>query len=300
MDQLQAMRVFVRVAERANFSAVARDLNSTQSQISRQVAALEQRLGAVLLNRTTRQVQLTPEGLAYLEYARRALAEADEGEALLRGGRQALAGRLRLTSSGAVFQHLLFDPLQALMTEHPQLELDINLADGFIDLVTEGMDLAVRAGQLDDSGLVARKLCDLEFVVVASREYLQRHADQRPPIVAPAALSQHECLSFSQWRDPRWFFEADDGQRQAVAVRSRWRLGNGAAIREALLRGLGVAQVPRFLVEELLRDGRLTQLLPGFRSARVPLQAVYPASRRQVARVELVVQALLAHLAAPG
>lgn len=296
MDQLQAMRVFVRVAERSSFSAVARELNSTQSQVSRQVAQLEERLGATLLTRTTRQVLLTPEGQRYLESARRALAEIDEGEALLRGGRQTLTGPIRISTSAAFFHFLLFEPLKALMAQHPQLELDLRISDALVDLVTEGIDLAVRGGELSDSSLIARKLCDLPFLIVASREYLARHADSRPPIVAPQALEQHEAVRFSGWRDPFWRFHDEQGRSHVVQVKGRWTFSQGQAVRTALQSGLGVAQVPRFLVQDLLDDGSLVHLLPGYTTRSMPMHAVYPASRRQVARVEAVVQALLQSL----
>ena len=219
MDQLQA-DARVRAGGRARLASLRwrASLASTQSQISRQVAALEQRLGASLLTRTTRQVQLTPDGQLYLDFARRALLETDEGEALLRGGRQTLSGRLRLSTSAAIFKFLVFEPLQGLMAQHTSLELDIQINDAWVDLVTEGIDLAVRAGQLHDSNLIARELAELPMVVVAAPQYLQREADRRPPIVVPAALEQHECLLFTLGRDPRWQFEDEAGRRQQVSV----------------------------------------------------------------------------------
>lgn len=298
MDQLVAMRAFVRVAERGSFSAVAREMDSTQSQVSRQVAALEQRLGTVLLTRTTRQVQLTSEGQVYLEYARRALMESDEGEALLRGGRQALAGRLRISTSAALFRHLVFEPLQALMAENPGLELDVQINNSRVDLVTEGIDLAIRAGDLQDSSLVARKLIDLRRIVCAAPSYLRRMSAERPPIVHPQALEQHECMVFTHWRDPRWHFEDEAGQAYPVSVSGRWRFNQVPVLRDAAVAGLGVALLPRVVVLDLLQSGALVQLLEGFRCQPLPVHAVYPASRRQVARVEAVVQALLAHLPA--
>ncbi len=296
MDQLLAMRTFVRVAERGSFSAVARELDSTQSQVSRQVASLEQRLGATLLSRTTRQVQLTPEGQIYLEYARRALTECDEGEALLRDGRQTLAGRLRISTSAALFHHVVFEPMQALLAQNSALALDVQINDIWVDLVTEGIDLAIRAGELIDSGLIARKLTDLERVVCASPAYLQREAALRPPIVHPTALEQHECIVFTSWRDPRWHFEDENGQAYSASVAGRWRFNQGLVVRDAALSGLGVTMLPRVVVEPFLRSGQLVHLLQGFRCPPLPVHAVYPASRRQVARIEAVVQVLLAHL----
>jgi len=296
MDQLLAMRTFVRVAERGSFSAVAREMESTQSQISRHVANLEQRLGAALLTRTTRQVQLTTEGRMYLEFARRALSECDEGEALLRDGRQSLSGLLRISTAGGLFRQVLFKPLQDLMAANPGLQLDVQINDAFVDLVSEGIDLAIRGGELSDSSLIARKLTELERIVCASPAYLQRESATRPPIIHPSALEQHECLAFSNWRDPRWQFEDEQGQSYDVSVGGRWRFNQVLAVRDAVMAGLGVGLVTRMWVQDALDKGVLVHLLPGFRCKPLPVYAVYPASRRQVARVEAVVQTLLAHL----
>lgn len=296
MDQLLAMRTFVRVAERGSFSAVAREMESTQSQVSRQVSNLEQRLGTMLLNRTTRQVQLTTEGQIYLEYARRALIECDEGESLLREGRHALSGRLRISTGAALFRHVVFAPMQALMAQNPGLQLDVQINDAWVDLVTEGIDLAIRGGELADSSLIARKLTDLERIVCAAPAYLQRESASRLPIVHPSALEQHECLVFTHWRDPRWHFEDELGQAYAVSVGGRWRFNQVLALRDAVVAGHGVAVLPRMVAEDELRAGRLVWLLQGFHCKPLPVHAVYPASRRQVARVEAVVQGLLAHL----
>lgn len=295
MDQLSGMRTFVRVAERGSFSAVAREMNSNQSQISRQVAALESLLGTALLNRTTRQVQLTTEGQLYLEFARRAISEADEGAALLRGANRTLTGRVRLSTSTAIYRCLLRKPLAELMGRHSEFELDVMLSGHRVDLVSAGLDLAVRLGELSDSGLIARKLLDTPLVVVAAPSYLRRWSDVRPAVVAPAALGQHDCIIHTSWRDPRWHFEDERGGRQAIAVDGRWRFDDALEVAEAAESGLGVTMLPRFIIEDGLQRGALVQLLSGFRTRSMPLHAVYLGSRRHVARVEAIVQALLQH-----
>lgn len=293
VDQLQAMRVFVRVAERASFSAVARELDMTQSQVSRHVAKLEESLGAHLLTRSTRHVTLTQEGQLYLESVRRALSELDEGEAMLHAGRRTLTGRLRIATALPLFQFLVFKPLRSLMARHPGLELELQLSVGTVDLVANGIDMAIRAGALADSGLMARKLCDLPYIVVASRQYLVQTADSRPPIVTPESLSHHECLWPDQYRSHDWSFEDAVGRSIRVNLGGRWRIDEGVALREALIHGLGVALLPRYMVADLLESGEYIELLSAYRTRSVPLYAVYPASRRQVARVEAVIQALL-------
>jgi len=296
MDQLHAMRVFVRVAERGSFSAVAKERATTQSQVSRHVAQLEQRLGAHLFTRTTRKVLLTDEGQIYLDYARRALAEADEGAAEVRGGMRRMRGRLRLAMSHGVLRYLMFDALESFLAAHPELAIDFVLDDGAPDLVAGGIDLAIRQGEQADSALLARRLVELPRVVVASRRYLERSAGTLPAIVTPAALTQHQCIVHAGLADRRWHFDTDDGPL-AITVGGRVSFSVGEAVRDAARRGLGVALAPRLLFADLLASGELVQLLPGFRVPPLPVHAVFPASRRQVLRVEKLTEHLLAHFA---
>jgi DNA-binding transcriptional LysR family regulator len=281
MDQLTAMRTFVRVADRGSFSAVARELALAQSQVSRQVAQLEQMLGANLLTRTTRRVTLTPEGAAYLEHARRALAEADEGLQAVRRGTQRLHGRMRLAVSGGLLRFVLFDPLEELLRQHPELALDFLIGDERIDLGQHGADLAVRAGELDDSGLVGRKLAELTRVLVASRGYLSASAARSPPILSPAALEHHQCLVFTGMRERRWLFRGSTGQ-QAVAVSGRVSFSVGELVREGVMRGLGVGLLPLVICKDEIASGQLVRLLPEYEVDPLPVHAVYPASRRRL------------------
>lgn len=297
MDQLTTMRTFVRVAERGSFSAVAREQATTQSQISRQVARLEQRLGAHLFTRTTRSVGLTDEGRLYLDYARRAVAEADEGQAMVRGGARRLQGRLRLATTSGMLRYLLLDALKSLCVAHPNLNIDLVIADAINDLVTDGIDLAIRIGSLHDSGLVARKLAELPRVVVASRAYLEATAGDLPAIVTPEALQHHQCLLFAGLRERRWTFHGEHGAIQ-VPVSGRVTFSVAEMVREAVFRDLGVGRGPRLHYAEGLASGTLVQLLPGYRIDAVPVHAVYPSSRRHVMRVETLVEHLAQFFAA--
>jgi DNA-binding transcriptional LysR family regulator len=296
VDLFAAMKLFVRVAERSSFSAVARERNAAQAQVSRAVAQLEKHLGAKLLSRTTRQVILTDEGRLYLEFARRAIAEAEEGEAIVRQGTRQLRGRLRVAISAGFLRYAMFDALASLLRANPELSIDLLLGDQIIDLVSEGADVAIRVGSHIDGSLIARKLTTLSRVVVASRAYLAENAERLPPIVTPQALLDHECLVFTGLRDRRWVFHGEAGT-VAIAVSGRLSFSIGEVAREAVLAGLGVSMVPKALVNPLLQTGELVQLLPGYRIDPVEVHAVYPVSRRQVARVELFIEHLLAHFA---
>jgi DNA-binding transcriptional LysR family regulator len=294
MDQLSAIRSFVRVAESGSFSAVARELGLTQSQVSRQVAHLEAELRLVLLTRSTRRVQLTPEGRLYLAHARRALAELEQGRSAAQGARGELAGQLRLAVSSGFLRFVLLDPLTMLLREHREFGVELLLGDRFIDLVGEGADLALRVGALDDSGLVARRLMSLSHIVVASPAYLRESSAHAPPILGPQALVHHQCLVFTGLRERRWVFHGPGGS-ESVPVGGRVAFDLGEVALDLVLRDLGVAMLPRLAVTEHLAQGRLVQLLPQWKLEPLPVHAVYPASRRQVARVELVIERLLHH-----
>jgi len=176
MDKLHAMGIFVRVVEAGSFSAVAHELNTTQSAISKQVAALEQALGARLLQRTTRSLALTDEGGRYFTEARRLVAEVREAEAELRKGEQQLAGLLRVAASVGFGRLKLMPLVQSFLAAHPDVKIDLRLSDGMIDLVEQGIDVAVRLGELPDSGLLARKVSGTRRVLLAHRSYVRSPA----------------------------------------------------------------------------------------------------------------------------
>lgn len=296
MDQLTAMRIFMRVAERSSFTSVAQEFQLTQSQVSRHVSKLEEALGAVLFTRTTRHVSLTPEGQRYLESVRRGLFELDEGAAQLKETRHSLSGAIRIATALPVFLYILSGPLRRIMHMNPGLQLDIRTGVSTVDLIADGIDLAVRAGVPEESGLIARKLCDLPYCVTASPAYLQQAARDKPPIVAPGALKHHDCAWPSQWAGNFWQFKGPDGHSIRVNLTGRWILNESLAIRHILLEDQGVGILPRFIVADLISSGKLVQLLSDYELHCPPLHAIYPASRRQFTRVEIVIQQLLEEL----
>jgi DNA-binding transcriptional LysR family regulator len=169
MDRLQAMQTFVRVVESGSFSAVAREANTTQSAISKQVAGLERLLGAKLLSRTTRALALTEEGERYFEQVRRLVAEIAEAESTLISGESRLSGWLRVAASVGFGRLKLMPLVQSFLAEHPRVKIDLKLNDGFIDLVEQGIDVAVRIGELADSGLIARRVGASKRLLIAHR-----------------------------------------------------------------------------------------------------------------------------------
>ena len=294
------MDVFVTAVEAGGFSAAGRKLGLSPSAVSKLVSRLEDRLGTRLLVRTTRALQLTPEGEAYLERGRRILAEIAETERLLSGGAKAVPrGRLRVSVSvGFGVLHVL--PLvPEFLALYPEIELDVSLNDEVIDLIGERADVAIRAGVLRDSRLKARKLLETRRVIVASPAYLERHGTPR----VPDDLDRHNCLrfnfrsSFDEWpfRDPA------TGERYARSVAGNFLGNSGATLRRLCLQGLGIARIGRFHVERDLAEGALVELLSDHAAEdRELIHAVFPGHEHLAARVRAFVDFLAERLREPG
>ncbi|MBC8057489.1 MAG: LysR family transcriptional regulator, partial [Rhizobiales bacterium] len=212
MDRLLAMHTFVRVVETGSFSAVAREQKTTQSAVSKQVAALEKHLGVKLLTRTTRSLASTEDGARYFEDARRLVAEVSEAEGNLRRGEQQLGGWLRVAASVGYGLRVLMPHLRTFMQMHPAVKIDLKLNDGFIDLVEHGIDVAVRIGELSDSTLVARRIDMVQRVLVAGRGYLDTLSGERAAPRVPDDLRQHPCIVYTELATKNvWDFSTADG-----------------------------------------------------------------------------------------
>lgn len=303
MDRLTGMSVFVRVVERGSFSAVARELGSTQSAVSKQVAALERALGVRLLSRTTRSLALTEEGERYFERVRRLVAEVEEAEAELRDGARRLRGWLRVAASVAFGRLRLMPLLPGFLAQHPDLRLDLRLDDGFVDLVEHGIDVAVRIGELGDSGLVARRVGTTQRHVYAAPAYLRRQGGRRAAPREPEQLLQHNCIVYTGLATRhRWQFTAGaganrpEGTVQTVAVAGSLQCNNSEVVREAVLAGLGLGHAPCWLFSAEARRGEVLQLLPGWHSPDLPIHLVSPMQRRDSAKVRAFADHVAARL----
>jgi DNA-binding transcriptional LysR family regulator len=286
MDTLEAMSVFVRVVERGSFSAVARELGTTQPTISKQISALEQRLGGRLIARSTRQLSLADEGQRYYQQCRDILAAIDNAEHSFQTGREAVAGPLRVASSVSFGRLQLAPRLRGFLQVHPQVSVDLQLSDQNVDLLSEGVDVAIRIGELKDSNLIARQIGLTRRLTVASPAYLARH----PGPQTPEELAQHNCLLFTLLKQfDTWSF--DDG-RYSVQVRGNVHSNNSEAIREMVLSGLGISLSPSWLYREDIDAGQVVQILPNYTPSSLPIYAVFPANRRQSARVRAFVDFL--------
>lgn len=270
MDRLLLMHTFARAVETGSFSAVAREQGIGQPNVSRHVATLEQYLGTRLLHRSTRKLTLTPEGERYYAEARRVLDAVDEAESNVRGEGKP-SGLLRVACPNVLGRTHIMPWTKTLLERYPELDLDLQVGDRFIDLVEEGVDVAIRIGALRDSALKARRIGMAERVCVASPAYLATH----PAPLVPEDLLRHNCVVHSLARSGRiWAFRTTE-----VEVGGRFKVNTPDGIHRAVLDGLGIAYAPVWLFEEELHSGRLEPLLLNEMGPTAPIHCVYPAKR---------------------
>ncbi len=289
MDLIAAFRTFVRISETGSFSAVAREVGATQPAISRQVAQLEDHLGARLFQRTTRSLALTADGRDLLAHARHVLAAVEETEAAV-GRRKLSPGGLVRLGCPASFGRLSIAPrLGRLLDRHPELEVELCIGDDVVDMVQSGLDLAIRVGEVTDASLVARRIGAAVVDTVASSTYLEGRGEP----THPSELVGHDCLLFTRIGDPtRWDFVGDQGPL-SVAVDGRMRSDGIEALAAAAAAGLGIARIPLWLVREELADGRMRRILRDWRATPRPIFAIYPSRRFLAARTRIVIDFLV-------
>ncbi len=281
MDKLALMEIFVRIVDTGSFSAVARELRTTQPTVSKQMTALEQRLNTRLLNRSTRSLGLTDAGTAYYERCRRVLAQVQSAETNLGELQALLSGTLTVNSSVAFGQMFLTALVLEFQKLHPEIAVDLTLNDRYIDLVEEGIDVALRFGRLLDSSLIARRLASSPLVVVAAPSYLQKHGAPQHP----ADLTQHSCLRYTYLSTRNeWVFPSPAGEVR-VRVTGKFRSNNGYALRDAMLAGHGIASMPLIFIQQELRLGKAVPLLQAFAAPPLPVNAVYSSGRFVSAKV---------------
>lgn len=293
VNRFGEMEVFARVVEEGGFSAAARACRMTPSAVSKLVARLEGRLGARLVNRSTRRFQLTPEGAAFYERSVAVLADLEEAEREASAGAQP-SGRLRVNSNVPVGTHLLLPIVPAFLECHPGVSLDIALTDRVVDLLEDRTDVALRSGPLRSSRLVARKLGQTRLMVVASPAYLARAGTPR----TPADLAVHNCLAFSYTRAVNGWPFVRRGRRTVVTPHGNTQISDGEALRSVTLAGLGLARLAEFQVRADLDAGRLVPVLEDYDPAETEdIHAVYVGQGAHLpARVRAFLDFLAAHV----
>ncbi len=288
MEDFAGLAVFAQVVEARSFSAAARSLGMSKSAVSKRVARLEDRLGARLLNRTTRRLSLTEVGAAFYERCARIVSELEEAELAVTRLSSEPRGTLKLNAPVTFGQLQIAPAVPELLARHPELRIDMLLSDRVVDLVEEGFDLAIRLGPLPDSTLVARRLAPDRRVVCATPGYLERHGRPR----TPAELETHNCLGYSfLGTQSEWRFRGPRGERPQ-RVRGNFQANNGEVLRAALLEGLGLALMPTFIVGRDLAAGRLELVLEDYELPPGGVHAVYPHGRHLSPKVRAFVDFL--------
>lgn len=285
MDRLRAMEVFVRVVESGSFSAAARDLQIGQPNASKLIAAMEERLQVRLLVRSTRQLHPTEAGQAFYERARRTLAEADEAETAARGLGKGLDGRLRVCASVTFARLHVIPRIGGFLDAHPNLRVDFILDDRFVDLIGENIDVALRAGELSDSSLTARKIATCERLVIASPTYLARMGIPSNPgeLIEHTALVYTQGLIAEEWRFRR------EGGDTSVRIPTRLSFSAAEGVREAVIAGLGLAISSRWMMEPELASGSVVPVLTDWKLPNADLWALFPTGRLPTAKARAFV-----------
>ena len=286
---LERMRTFVRVAERGSMLAVARELGVGQSTVTRHLRELEEAVGVPLLSRTTRRVTMTEEGSRYYASSIQVLRLVEQAADEARGARGATAGTVRISSTAAFGVLHATRLIFAFQDRHPDIAVDLSLTDERIDLVRDGIDIALRLGPLTDSSLKLRPLGQSERLLVASPSYL---AERGRPLV-PEDLAGHEGIRMSNVAGSNMLFlRGPKGDDHAVPFEGRLRIDHGLAAREALGAGRGIAPAHRWLIDDMLADHRLEVILSAYSLPPVPLSMLIVPERAGIGRVRLLVEFL--------
>jgi DNA-binding transcriptional LysR family regulator len=289
MDRLQSMEIFVAAVDRGSFTAAARVFRLTPPMVGKHIRFLEQRLGARLLTRTTRRQALTEIGRQYYGRCKRILEEVRSAEAGAEAMRAAPRGELRI-SAGVSFGSLRLSPALAdYLATYPEVTVQLNLSDQFVDLIEEGYDAAIRIGELADSSLIARPLQPYRMMICASPAYLKRMGTPR----TPADLVRHACLGFSNWsRGGGWRLGRENVTESDLPT-CRFQSNNGQALRTAAMNGLGIVMQSEVILAEDVAAGRLVEVLPDFLPPPRPMHLIYPRDRQATPKLTTFVEFVL-------
>ncbi len=292
MAKFEEMQAFVKTVETASLSEAARELNVSPSAISKQIKNLENRLGARLIQRTTRTLALTEPGKSFYEQSVAIITQVDRAETGVHELQDEPQGTLRISASADFSRLHLSSAIANFAKQYPGLRLEWNFTDRTIDLITENYDVAIRIGALPDSTMIAHKLSPCRHVVCASPQYLK---DNGSPAV-PDELREHECIGYEYRMDTRlgWHFEVDK-RPQTVHVNGRLRTNTGWMIRELMLAHLGIGLVPTFMVADDLRAGKLVALLDNYLRADTAIYVVYMSRAHLSAKVRVFIDFLVDH-----
>ncbi|MGL4287107.1 MAG: LysR substrate-binding domain-containing protein [Phreatobacter sp.] len=278
MDQLAAMRAFVRVVETGNFTRAAEVLDTPKPTITKLVQSLEAHVRTKLLNRTTRRVTVTPDGAAYYERVVRLIADVDELDASMTISQASLQGRLRVDVGTAVAALIILPALPDFHARYPEIQIDLGVSDRPADLIAEGVDCVVRAGTITDQSLVARRIAEIHMMNCAAPSYLARHGEPRHPLDLEKDHHMVGVMHLRTGRIQTYDFAAN-GERHEIKGRYVVAVNEANAFLAAAAAGLGIVQVPVFMAYPYLLDGRLKPVLTEWATDLYPLHVVYPPNR---------------------
>jgi len=289
MDRVTAVQLFIRVVETGSFSKAAGEFAITQPTATKAVAAMEQRLGARLLHRTTRGVSPTEVGTLYYDKCKAIAHEIEAADNLATLMQSGVGGTLRVSTSVAFGRRVLVPLAMRYMREHPGLTVDLGFDDRYVNMVEQGVDLAIRMGRLADSTLGARYLGRNPWVMVAAPAYLKERGTPK----APKELSQHACLIYSTVQgDDRWMIAGPDGMEQLVPVRGPLRSNNLSAVLAAAREGLGIAILPCYVARESVADGSVKPILERHTLPTQEIHAVFPSPKLVPGKVNAFIEHL--------
>lgn len=296
MDSLTDIVVFVRVVDDGSFTRAAERLKLSRSVVSKYVTRLEGRLGARLLNRTTRRLSLTEAGRIFYERSRRGLQDIEEAEAEVSRLQEKPRGVLRINSPMSFGILHIAPALPEFLAQHPEVSVEMNLDDRVVDVIEEGFDVSIRIAEMPDSSLIARRLAPCRHVIVAAPAYLEKHGTPR----TPEDLRDHNIISFSyQASAYDWHFISPDNKQVSVPVSGSIQANNSLALREALLRGVGITRTPTFVVGKDVQDGHLLSILGNYRTLEVSIYLVYPQRRHLSPKVRAFVDFMADRISEP-
>ena len=287
MDSFDGIIEFVAVAESRGFSAAAKQLGCSTSHVSRQVARLEKRLGCSLLARSTRSVSLTDNGMAYYQQSKELVVGLQQANEQITLQQFHLSGTLRVSAAGGFAEHFVAPALMAFGREHPSLSIDFDVNSNVVNFVEQGIDFAIRYGDLNDSNLIARQLVKRPMMAAASPDYLEQYGTPNNP----KQLKSHSCIISN---NDHWLF-INNGAYENIKVSGRWRSNNSNIVVNACERGLGIAYMPKSTFDRSLSSGRLVPVLEPFWSNGASSWIVYPNRQFLPLRARLAIDYLLDH-----
>jgi LysR family transcriptional regulator, regulator for bpeEF and oprC len=288
MDQIQSMRVFVRVVEAGNFTRAAESLGLPKGTVTKQIQSLEARLRTKLLNRTTRRVTVTPDGAAYYERTARLLHDFDDIESSMTNAQASPKGRLRVDVGSSTARLVILPALMAFCDQYPDIQIDLGVSDRPVDLIGDNVDVVIRAGDVLDQSLVARRIGTLPFVTVASPDYLKRHGTPQHP---RDLEHRHRVVSFFAGNTRRVYPHQfhQDGEEIELSAPYRLSVNESTAHITAVLGGFGISQCVTFMAAPFLASGELVEVLPDWTRPPLPVHVVYPPNRHLSTKVRVFV-----------